>query len=257
MSSRVALVTGAAQGIGKAIALRLAKDGLNVGILDLRGKEDQMKAVAEEITAVGRQSYCVVGNVSNEDSIAAAVNGVVEHLGQLDVMVANAGISPNVGTTILDTTVNEWNSIFDTNALGTMLCFKYAAKQMIRQGSGGRLIGACSLAGKQGMPKVGAYSASKFAVRGLTHVMAKELKDHKITVNSYAPGMVSTALIEHSRDNEFGGRGAAIKALLGIGEETPIAEPDDVANLVAHLVSTKSGFITGQIISVDGGMSFD
>ncbi len=86
MSSRVALVTGAAQGIGKAIALRLAKDGLNVGILDIRGKEDQMKAVAEEITAVGRRPYCVVGNVSNEDSVAAAVNSVVEHLGQLDVV---------------------------------------------------------------------------------------------------------------------------------------------------------------------------
>ncbi|KAI0088993.1 NAD(P)-binding protein [Irpex rosettiformis] len=257
MSTRVALVTGGAQGIGEAIALRLARDGFNVAILDVRGKEEKMAAVAQKIEAVDKRSYCVVGDVTDEVSVVAAVQSVVDNLGQLDVMVANAGLCHNLGKSILDSTTEEWNTIFAVNALGTMLCFKHAAKQMIKQGTGGRLIGACSIAGKQGTAYLGAYSAAKFAVRGLTHVMSKELKEHNITVNSYAPGFIYTAMIAHPEDDKNGGRGTVTKSLLGMPSDAPTAEPQVVANLVSYLASPDSGFVTGQIISVDGGMNYD
>ncbi|KAI0826260.1 hypothetical protein BC629DRAFT_1275938 [Irpex lacteus] len=245
MSTRVALVTGAAQGIGRAIALRLAKDGLDVALLDVPGKEEQVAAVAEEIKAAGRRSHCIVGDVSNEESVKSAVKSAVDNLGQLDVMVANAGILPNLGRSIVESKSLSppWNIIFSVNALGTMLCFKHAAIQMIEQGTGGRLIGLANL---------GAYSASKFAVHGLTHVMgiadcfpARELKKHNITVNSYAPGMIYTAMVETPEDAAQGGRGAVIRSVLGMPPDTPAAEPHVVANLVSHIASPESDFITG------------
>ncbi|KAI0691112.1 NAD-P-binding protein [Cytidiella melzeri] len=257
MSTRVAFVTGGAQGIGEAIALRLAQDGLDVAILDVRGKEDQMRAVAQKIIDLGRRSHWVVGDVADETSVKDSVASVVESLGSLDVMIANAGICTTFGKTVLESTTEEWNSMYNVNVLGTMLCFKYAALQMIKQGRGGRLIGACSICGKQGQAGLGAYCASKFAIRGLTHVMSKELKEHNITVNSYAPGFIHTAMISHPDDDKNGGNGSVVKSLLGFPPEGPSAGPSVVTGLVSYLAQPESSFVTGQIMSVDGGLNYD
>ncbi|KAI0691118.1 NAD-P-binding protein [Cytidiella melzeri] len=257
MSARVALVTGGAQGIGEAIALRLAQDGLDVAILDVNSKRDQMRAVSQKISDLGRRSHWIVGDVADETSVKNSIASVVESLGSLDVMIANAGICNNLGKTVLESTTEEWTAMFNVNVLGTMLCFKYAATQMIKQGRGGRLIGACSIAGKQGQAKLGAYCASKFAVRGLTHVMSKELKEHNITVNSYAPGFIHTAMVNHLDDDKHGGSGSVTKSRLGFPPEAPSAEPSVITGLVSYLAQTESSFVTGQIISVDGGINYD
>ncbi|KAI0691113.1 NAD-P-binding protein [Cytidiella melzeri] len=254
MSARVAFITGGAQGIGEAIALRLAQDGLDVAILDVRGKEDQMRTVAQKISDLGRRSHWIVGDVADETSVKDSVASVVESLGSLDVMIANAGISR--GKTVIESTPEEWTLMYKVNVLGTMLCFKHAALQMIKQGRGGRLIGACSIAGKQGLTNIGGYCATKFAVRGLTHVMSKELKEHNITVNSYAPGLIITPMVSHPDDDKHGGAGSVVKSLLGLPPDATSAPPSVIAGLVSYLAQPESSFVTGQILSVDGGLNY-
>ncbi|KAI0826379.1 hypothetical protein BC629DRAFT_1455810 [Irpex lacteus] len=231
--TRVAFITGGAQGIGEAIALRLAQDGLDVAILDIRGKEDQMQAVDKKIKELGRRSHW------------SSVESVVQTLGSLDVLIANAGnaIRHEKPTTVVESTTEDWDSIFAVHARGTMLSFKYGALQMIKQGNGGRLVGCIHL---------GAYSAAKFAIRGLTHVMCKypyttkELKEHNITVNAYAPGLINTAMIAHPADEKHGGTGSIVRDAIGLPRDTRLIEPSVVAGLVSYLVQPDSSFVTGQ-----------
>ncbi|KAJ3780086.1 hypothetical protein GGU10DRAFT_419232, partial [Lentinula aff. detonsa] len=193
--TRVALVTGAAQGIGKAIALRLASDGLKIALNDIQSKGDQLESIAEEIKkSFGSEVYAFPGDVSEERDVEYMVEAVSKGLGSLDVMVANAGISgpltPILATSKYLCNCEQWDDILRVNSKGVFLCYKYAAKQMVAQGrSGGRIIGASSVTGKQGMAHTSAYTASKFAVRGLTQVAALEFGQYGITVNAYAPGM--------------------------------------------------------------------
>ncbi|KAI0826378.1 NAD-P-binding protein [Irpex lacteus] len=246
--ARVALVTGGSQGIGEAIALRLAEDGLDVAILDIRGKEGQMQAVSQRVKEIGRRSHWVVGDVSDEASVKNAVASVVHALGSLDVVVANAGIGSDKGPrTIIESTTEEWDTMFAVHARGTMLSYKYGALQMIKQGTGGRLIGACSFAGKNGNIHLGAYSAAKFAIRGLTHVMSKELKEHNITVNAYAPGLINTAMLAHPDDEKNGGLGSTARDAFGLPLDTKVGEPSVVAGLVSYLVRPESSFVTGRL----------
>ncbi|KAG5652386.1 hypothetical protein H0H81_005182 [Sphagnurus paluster] len=152
-SPGVALITGAAKGIGRAIALRLAKNGYDVGMNDLPTAAEALEALGQEIASLGRRSYIAIGDVSVPDSVENIVSSVVENLGHLDVP-------------------SPWNgrNFFAINARSVFLCYKYAAQQMIKQGTGGRIIGAASIAGKKGVRGLGAYSATKFAVCGLTQV---------------------------------------------------------------------------------------
>ncbi|KAI0341389.1 NAD-binding protein [Trametopsis cervina] len=260
-TTRVAFVTGGAQGIGEAIALRLAQDGLDVAILDISGKEVQLEAVAKKITDIGRKALWLTGNVADETSMQGSIAKVVEVLGSLDVMVANAGITgPNFGKPLVETSLNDWRTTFDVNVFGVMLSYKYAAIQMIKQGRGGRIIGACSMAGKQGYANVGPYSASKFAVHGLTHVLSKELKEHSITVNAYAPGAISTPMISSHVDaasDTRSGKGSLNTNIPGLTGTVPVAEPDVISSLVSYLASLEAYFVTGQIVSVDGGVIYE
>jgi len=146
-------------------------------------------------------------------------------------------------------TLDEWESIFAVNVRGVFLCYKAAAAQMIKQGRGGRIIGASSVAGKRALGNITAYSSAKFAVRGLTQAAADDLAKHKITVNAYAPGWIQTDLL---RDVQ----GHRIRK--GISHNSPpTGEPEDIAGLVSYLVSEESKFITGQTLSINGGTFYD
>ncbi|KAK7453996.1 hypothetical protein VKT23_011507 [Stygiomarasmius scandens] len=262
--TRIAIVTGASQGIGRAIALRLAKDGLHVALNDIPSKVDQLNAVSEEIRAVGpgRKSSVHTGDVSQEGDVKRMVEEVVETYGGLDVMVANAGIV--IDKAFMETTVEDWDKIFSINARGVFLCYQHAAKQMIKQGRGGRLIGASSVQGKSGMGEgISAYSSTKFAVRGITQAAAGELGKHKITVNAYAPGLIDTNMsecreLDKNAQEKFNWKPGdyfntfTSRSALGYN-----GVPEDIAGLVSYLVSEEAHFITGQSVSVNGGVFCD
>ncbi|KAJ7157999.1 short chain oxidoreductase [Mycena crocata] len=215
-SHYTALVTGAAQGLGRAIALQLAEDGFDVAVNDVSGNSENLETLVDEIRKKGRGCSKCVADVSNEDQVVAMVELVVKEHGGLDVMVANAGVLGRQGLAFTEVTLEEWDRVMNINARGIFLCYKYAGRQMIKQGRGGRIIGASSYAGKQSTPGQAVYSASKFAVRGLTQAAAQEFGAHSITVNAYAPGII----------------------------ETPMSIPQDIANLVSFLASKGSQFIT-------------
>jgi len=246
-TTKVALVTGAARGIGRAIALRLAEDGFDVVVNDIQATPE-LDGLVQEIESKGRRSLGVPADISLEPEVEKMVQKVVQDLGSLDVMVANAGIV--VLESFLNITVESFDRLMAVNARGTMLCYKHAGKQMIAQGRGGRIIGASSLMSKRANPGLPSYSATKFAIRGLTQAAAQEFGQHGITVNAYAPGTVDTPMINVLKANDL----SAIVATTPLGR---LGTPEDVAGLVSYLASDGSSFITGQSISVCGGRYFD
>ncbi|KAJ2915964.1 hypothetical protein MD484_g4429, partial [Candolleomyces efflorescens] len=175
----VAVITGAAQGIGKAVALRLANDGFDISLNDLPSQLEGLNQVKAEIEAKGRKVYVVTGDVSVEADVQRIVEDTANHLGSVDVFVANAGVC--LAKPFLDTTTEEWDRLTSINIRGTFLSYKYAAKQMI----------------KQGQPYLSAYGATKWAIRGITATAALEFGPHGITVNAYAPSAVPTPLTEN------------------------------------------------------------
>ncbi|KAJ6563120.1 hypothetical protein DFH09DRAFT_1159326 [Mycena vulgaris] len=253
-SKGTALVTGAARGIGRAIALRLADDGFDVAVNDISNNSGALDELVNEINAKGRTSSAHVANVKLEDQVRGMIDQVVKTHGSLEVMVANAGVAGNIQMSAM--TSADWDHVMETNARGTFLCYKHAGLQMIKQGNGGRIIGASSVYGKQGHEYNLAYTASKFAIRGLTQAAALELGRHGITVNAYAPGAIDTDLLVEAATNEFPRDSVlsyfAQKSPLGV-----VGSPSDVANLVSFIASKESKFVTGQSLSVNGGMFFD
>lgn len=246
---RSAMVTGAARGIGRAIAERLAADGLAVSVADLTGAEEVAAAV---------DGLALRLDVTDPDRVDAAVAAHVDRFGGLDVMVANAGVA--VTAPLLETRAEQWRTTFDVNVLGVVHCYRAAARQMIVQGRGGRLIGAASVAAHRAGKWQAAYSASKFAVRGLSQSLAQELAEHGITVNVYSPGVVDTPMWESidgalaaRRDTAPGSELAAMVAGIPLGR---LETPADVAGVVSFLASPDAGYVTGQSIVVDGGMWF-
>jgi len=249
----IALITGSAQGIGRGIALRLARDGFDIALNDVSSKRDQLRAVADDIEKIGRRTHLVPADVTVEGEVKGMVQSATKELGGLDVMVANAGVALVKDT--VSTGLDEWERVMAVNARGAFLCYKYAAAQMITQGRGGRIIGASSMAGKVALPLIPAYSASKFAVRGLTQTAALELGRYNITVNSYAPGAIDTPMTallgELDMDEEM------VKWFMNPVTRRPIrhdGQPEDIASIVSYLASKEAHFITGQCISVDGGV---
>ncbi|KIJ62324.1 hypothetical protein HYDPIDRAFT_114838 [Hydnomerulius pinastri MD-312] len=250
----IALVTGAAQGIGQAIVLRLADDGFDVALNDVPQKGQALDSLAEEVRAKGRQVVVVPGDVSQEEDVKRIVQETTEKLGGLRVMVANAGTF-RMGS-LTETSLEDFEQLFAVNARGTFLCYKYAAQYMVAQGRGGRILGASSVVGRRGGMEYAAYSGTKFAIRGLTQSAALELGRHGITVNCYAPGPIDTDMLRFLR------KGRADKATER-GIVTPAApfnavgsdgKAEDIASIVSYLASDEAHFITGQTIGVDGGM---
>ncbi|KAJ7458170.1 hypothetical protein FB451DRAFT_979798, partial [Mycena latifolia] len=160
-----AVVTGTAQGIGRAIAVRLAADGFDIAVNGIAVKSAELQGVQEEIERLGRKAGCFLADVTIEAEVRTMLDGIVVEFGDIDVMVANAGIC--MGSAFLDVSIDDWDRTMSVNVRGVFLCYQYAARQMVAQGRGGRIIGASSMAGKQVL-NGSCYSASKFAVRGLT-----------------------------------------------------------------------------------------
>ena len=255
--NRSALVTGAAGGIGRAISERLVADGFAVSVADLSASADQLEALVASLGGPDVALGLLV-DVTEAASVEAAVAAHVGHFGGLDVMVANAGIA--VTAPLLEITAKQWQRTMDVNVKGVLHCYQSAARQMITQGRGGRLIGAASVAAHRGGKWQSAYSASKFAVRGMSQSVAQELAEHQITVNVYSPGVVHTPMWEgidaemsRRRGTQLGSEMAGMVAGIPLGR---LELPTDVAGVVAFLASPEAAYITGQSIVVDGGMWF-
>ncbi|KAJ3736144.1 hypothetical protein DFJ43DRAFT_1129757 [Lentinula guzmanii] len=249
----VALITGASQGIGKAIALRLAKDGFRIALNDIPKKEQQLKALSREIERhSGMDTYLAPADVTIESEVEQMVDQSTKALGGLDVMIANAGIFPE-GKMVVDYPTESWKRTFAVNVDGVYFCYKYAARQMIAQGRGGRILGASSIAGKRSAAQFSAYSASKFAVRGLTQSVALELGQYGITVNAYAPGIVFRSLVSEilsePKQASYTVRCVSIP-IFWLGLMKPVnykfGEPEDIASLVSYLASKEAHYITGR-----------
>jgi meso-butanediol dehydrogenase/(S,S)-butanediol dehydrogenase/diacetyl reductase len=249
----VALVTGGARGIGRGIALRLAADGHDVAVADLPSMRAETDAVAGEI-----EGLALDVDVSEGEQVDAMIAAAVERFGRLDVMVANAGIAQVAP--LLDVRPEDFDRLMSVNLRGVFLCYTAAARQMIAQGGGGKIIGAASIAAHKGFGMLGHYSASKFAVRGLTQAAAQEWAQHGITVNAYCPGIVGTAmweLIDEKLAEHMGlQKGEALAQFSELITLGRVETPDDVASFVSYLAGPDSDYMTGQSVMIDGGVLF-
>ncbi|GAY73938.1 acetoin reductase [Lentilactobacillus kosonis] len=254
--TKLAIVTGAGQGIGKAVAKKLSQQGYAIGVLDINA--ETAKQTAAELVASGNTATAYQVDIANEEDFSKAVDQAVADLGELAVFVNNAGVA--FIDSIVDSEPEKIKRLIDVNLLGTFWGIRIAAKHFISQGHGGRIINAASLAGVEASALQSAYSASKFGVRGLTQSASKELAKYQITVNAYNPGVVRTPM----RD-AIDKRTAAIKSKtipdqqkdvlseISLGRE---ATPEDVANVVSFFASPEGSYLTGQSLLVDGGMEY-
>jgi meso-butanediol dehydrogenase/(S,S)-butanediol dehydrogenase/diacetyl reductase len=249
----VVLVTGGGAGIGAAICRTLARRGWQVAVTDI--DEGAARAVAAEIGGLGLRL-----DVTDRASIAAAADEAEARLGPLTAWVSNAGVSTM--RRFVDLTDADWDHNLTVNAKGVFLCGQEAARRFIARGIPGVIVNTASMAGKRGaVPFLAHYVASKFAVVGLTQAMAYELAPHGIRVNAVCPGYVTTAMQERELHWEAELRGTSVEAVRNLYlADTPLGRletPDDVARVVAFLVSPDAAFITGEAIAVNGGAFMD
>jgi acetoin reductase-like protein len=253
LAGRVAIVTGGASGIGKAIAERLVADGARVAVADL--DLGRTRAVTDRL---GANAMAIAADVADEASVDSLVAATVERFGSLDVMVNNAGtiaISP-----LIDTGLDEWRRVFRSNVEGVFICCRAAARQMIAQGRGGTIINASSGAGRRGGRYVSHYCASKAAVILMTQSLALELAPHRIRANCYAPGHIETPMWDEiaKRIGALDGKPAeAVRA--NVAASIPwghFGTPEDVAATVSFLASDDAEYISGQTIAMNGAELF-
>lgn len=253
---KVAVITGSGQGIGKGIAERLGKEGFIVVISDIN--EESANRTALELMEKGIESSSFVANVAKKEDMLSLVAQTVEKYGRVDVFINNAGIDQV--DSILNISEEDLHHIFQVNVFGTLYGIQAAAEQMKKQGYGGKIINACSIAGHRAYSLLGAYSATKFAVKAWTQAAAQELASAKITVNAYCPGIVGTSMwdridagmIEYM-DLEKGQAFEKFSEGITLGRTQ---EPEDVANFVSFLASKDADYMTGQSVLIDGGILF-
>jgi meso-butanediol dehydrogenase / (S,S)-butanediol dehydrogenase / diacetyl reductase len=256
--TRTAVITGGARGIGRGIALRLASDGLDIAVADLESMHAEAEGVADEVRAAGRRATVIDVDVSDAQQVDAMVAATVAELGRLDVMVANAGVAQVAP--LLEVTPEQFDWLMSINLRGVFLCYTAAARQMIDQGDGGKIIGAASIAAHKGFAMLGHYSASKWGVRGLTQAAAQEWAPHGITVNAYCPGIVGTKMWDYIDEKLAEAQGlqkgealAKFSELITLGR---VETPEDVASFVSYLASPDADYMTGQSVMIDGGVLF-
>ena len=247
LEGRVAIVTGAGRGgkgIGRGIALALAEAGADIAITARTNAADA-EAVSEAVAALGRKAFSLTCDVSNADSVDALFERVRQEWGKVDILVNNAGITRD--KLLLRMNEDDWDSVMDANLKGAFLCTRAAAKVMIKQ-RWGRIINITSVMGQIGNPGQANYSASKGGVASLTRTAARELGSRNVTVNAIAPGFIETQMTDALSDEIR----SATLARIPLGR---LGTPDDVGALTAFLASEAAGYITGQILTVDGGMT--
>lgn len=255
LKDRVVMITGGAQGLGEGIARRLASEGARVVIADRN--EALAKTVASDLQGQGQSALAVGVDVAERSQVQAAIAATVKAFGRLDVMFNNAGFNRPVPFMEVDEA--NYNSIMRVNGWGVMLCTQEAARQMMAQGSGGKIINTASIAGRQGYAEFAPYCASKAAVISLTQAAAREFAKHKITVNAFAPGVVVTPLwdgleqdmIDKGVIKEKGEFINSFSSSILLGFPS---KPKDLAGIASFLASADLDYITGQVIMSDGGM---
>ena len=244
LENKVALVTGAGRGIGRAIAIALAKEGAEV-IVNYNGSKERAKEVKQTIEENGGKASIYKCNVSDFEACEAMIKDVVKEHGHLDILVNNAGITKD--GLIMKMKEEDFDSVLNVNLKGTFNTIRHSARQMLKQRNG-KIINISSVSGILGNAGQANYAASKAGVIGLTKTMARELGSRGITVNAIAPGFVDTemteVLSEELKEN------ACKQIILG-----RFGKPEDIANAAVFLASDKADYITGQVISVDGGMN--
>ena len=254
--TKVAVVTGAGQGIGEGIAKRLAKDGFAIAVADIN--HETADRVAENLRNNGFEAKAYYLDVANRDQVFNLIDEAVKDFGELAVLVNNAGVG--FIDTFIESKPTDVERLFDVNIKGTYWGIQAAAIQFKKQGNGGRIINAASLAGVEASALQSAYSASKFAIRGLTQSASKELASEQITVNAYNPGVVRTPLRDAIDKKTSAIKGLSISdqqarvlTEIGLGRE---GTPEDVAEVVSWFASPSAKYITGQSVMVDGGMHY-
>jgi 3-oxoacyl-[acyl-carrier protein] reductase len=240
---RVAIVTGATRGIGRAIAVQLATDGFNI-VVNYRGDEEPAKALVDELQSHGVEARAIRADITNADEVAGLIEGTIAAFGKLDVLINNAGITRDM--LLMRMSEEDWDAVLTTNLKGAFLCSKAAIRPMIRQRSGS-IVNLTSVIGLVGNAGQANYAAAKAGLVGFTKSLAKEVGSRGITVNAVAPGFIETRLTDVLSDE--------IKELSI--KQIPLGRfgtPEDVAEAVSFLISPAARYITGHTLSVDGGL---
>lgn len=279
LQGKVALITGAGgmQGVGRATAMKLAEQGVDLALTDVqRSPEDLppwevrqqwrgIDSVAEEMQAMGRRCLPVYCDLGDSADLQAMVQRVVQHFGRIDILVNNArAIIGRDKVPITELREDVWQHFLAINTTAVFLCTKFVGRDMVQRGQGGRIINIASDAAKRGSAMGAAYSASKFAVLGLTQAAALDMAPHGITVNAVCPGPINTNRLSYWEQGQAEAQGIPLEEFRAqlvatMGRNNPlgrIAEPEDVANLVVFLASAEASFITGQAYNVNGGLLF-
>jgi 3-oxoacyl-[acyl-carrier protein] reductase len=245
LSNKVAIVTGSARGIGRAIALKLAEAGANIVVNDIAAAADSLEGVAAEIRALNRQALVVTADVSSSEDVARLIETAASHFGRIDILVNNAGVTRD--QLLMRMSDEDWDTVLNIDLKSAFLCTRSVLRHMVRQ-RWGRIISIASVVGITGNAGQANYASAKAGVIGLTKSIAKEVGSRGITANAIAPGFIETKMTEQLDEKQ---RQVLLQRIpLGV-----IGTPRDVAEAVAFLASEEARYITGQVLNVDGGMA--